>query len=129
MTSDTRNNDGLPVRLELKSGVAADQRWLDQVTQLVEDLSRDVGDVRVERIPEASSKGGADVIILALGSAGAFTALVDVLRLWLGRDHERAVTMTWDEGGRSRRVTVQADSIDNATLRELALAAARRRSI
>jgi hypothetical protein len=128
MASDGGDGAGQQVRLELSGTTEIDDRWLDQVGLLVADLSRDVGHVRAERTPEVGSKGLVVAIILALGSAGAFTAMVNILRTWLGRDRARSVTMTWEEGGRKRQVTVQADSIDNTTLRDLALAAARRSS-
>lgn len=120
--------EGLPVQLELNGGATGDDRWLDQVAQLVEDLRRDVGAVRKERSLQAGSKGGVEVLILALGSSGAFAAMVDIFRAWLSRDRDRSVTMTWEEGGVTQRVTVQGESVDSATLKALAAAAARRRS-
>ena len=49
------------------------------------------------------TKGGADQVIVALGSAGSFTAVVDCLRAWLGRDRDRRIDVRWVENGAERR--------------------------
>src|SRR5215208_3585588 len=49
---------------------SSDQRWRNQVDQLLGDLKRNAGEVRKEITPVDGQKGGAEAIILALGSSG-----------------------------------------------------------
>ena len=62
-----------------------DPRWRDQVADLVHELRRETESVQSRRAPVPGTKGTVDQLILALGSAGAFTAAVDVVRAWLAR--------------------------------------------
>jgi hypothetical protein len=66
---------------------------------------------------------GVEAIILALGSAGAITAAVEALRLWLARDRRRSVQLSWTVGGHHREVVLAADKLSEAGARELLLAA------
>ena len=100
-----------------------DDGWQDQVRTLYADLDATVGTIRRGR-PVAGAKGGADQLILALGSAGVFTAVVECLRAWLGRDRDRRLDVRWVENGAERSVTLTGEAVDNETMRELARAAA-----
>jgi hypothetical protein len=51
----------------------------------------------VEPVP--GTKGGTTSIVVSVVSAGAFTALVELLRSWLTRDRTRSVKVTFGEGG------------------------------
>jgi hypothetical protein len=66
---------------------------------------------------------GVEAIILALGSAGAITAAVEALRLWLMRDRGRRVQLSWTVQGERREVELAADRMSEAGARELLLAA------
>jgi Effector Associated Constant Component 1 len=102
-----------------------DQGWREQIATLYQDLDAQVGTVRRGR-PVEGAKGAVDQVIVALGSAGMFTAVVDCLRAWLGRDRDRRIDVRWVENGRERSVTLTGESVDNQTIREIAKAAVTR---
>ena len=102
-----------------------DDRWRDQVATLVAELDAQVDTVRRGR-PVEGAKGVADQLIVALGSAGAFQAVVDCLRAWLGRDRDRRIDVRWDENGVERSVTLTGEAVDAETVREIAKAAVAR---
>lgn len=102
-----------------------DDRWRDQVTALYRDLNAHVDTVHREH-PVAGAKGTVDEVIIALGSAGVFTAAVECLRAWLQRDKSRRLDLRWDEDGVEHFVTVSGDGVDVDSFQELARAAAAR---
>jgi len=99
--------------------------WRDQVATLVADLDAHVDAVRRGR-PVEGTKGTVDQLIIALGSAGAFHAVVDCFRAWLGRDRDRRIDVRWDENGVERSVTLTGEAVDVETVREIAKAAVAR---
>jgi Effector Associated Constant Component 1 len=99
-----------------------DDRWRDQVATLVAELDAQVDTVRRGR-PVEGAKGVADQLIIALGSAGAFQAVVDCFRAWLGRDRDRRIDVRWEENGVERSVTLTGEAVDADTIREIAKAA------
>jgi len=101
-----------------------DDRWRDQVSAFYRELDDEVGGVHREHVGVAGTKGGLETVVLALGSAGAFTAAVEVVRSWLGRDRSRSLDIAWSSEGATRRVTVRGEHIDGSALRALAEAAA-----
>ncbi len=103
---------------------ADDDRWRVEVSQLIDGLDQEVGGVRQEQNPVAGKKGGLESVIVALGSAGAFTAAVEYFRAWLGRDRTRSMEITWMVNGQEQRVTIRGEAIDQSALRDLAGAAA-----
>jgi hypothetical protein len=102
-----------------------DDRWHDQVVGLVSELHRQV-DLERRGAAVGGTKGSLDELVVALGSAGAFTAAVECLRAWLGRDRGRRIDIRWDENGQQRYVTLTGDTIDVDSVREIARAAAHR---
>lgn len=102
-----------------------DDRWRNHVAGLVSELHRQA-DVERRSAPSDGAKGTIDELVVALGSAGAFTATVECLRAWLGRDRSRRIDVRWDENGQQRYVTLTGDAIDVDSVREIARAAARR---
>jgi Effector Associated Constant Component 1 len=102
-----------------------DDRWRGQVVTLYQDLNAQVDTVRRGR-PVEGTKGAIDQVIVALGSAGVFTAMVDCLRAWLGRDRDRRIDVRWVENGQERSVTLTGEAVDNRTVREIAKAAVAR---
>jgi hypothetical protein len=102
-----------------------DERWQSQVVGLISELRREV-DVERRGTPVEGSKGTLDELVVALGSAGAFTATVECLRAWLGRDRSRRIDVRWNEDGKARHVTLTGDAIDVESVREIAKAAAHR---
>jgi hypothetical protein len=101
-----------------------DDRWRSQVSELHRGLDTEVGGVRRESEQVEGAKGGIDTVILALGSAGAFTAAVEYLRAWLGRDRSRKLDVSWDLDGRTERVTVSGEAVDMTALNRIAEAVA-----
>ena len=69
-----------------------DDRWRDQVTSLVAALHSEVDVAPAARSAAdvQDSKGAVEEIIISLGSAGAFTAAIQCLQAWLGRDRAGA---------------------------------------
>jgi hypothetical protein len=96
-----------------------DERWRDQVATLYTDLHADVGTV-VRGNPVEGTKGSIDQLVIALGTAGAFTAAVDCLRAWLERDRYRSVDVKWTENGAPRSVRLTGDAVDAGAIREIA---------
>jgi hypothetical protein len=99
-----------------------DDRWRAQIAAFTTELDA-VADTAQRARPVAGTKGALTEVVVALGSAGAFTATVECLRAWLGRDRSRRVDLRWDEGGVERRMTLTGDAIDSQTVREIAKAA------
>lgn len=96
-----------------------DDRWATQVGTLWQALEDEAGTVRRDSSQVPGHKGGVETIILALGSAGAISAMVEVVKAWLGRDRTRSLKLTTvDEAGARRTVTVHGEQVDDATMRE-----------
>jgi hypothetical protein len=102
-----------------------DDRWRDQVVRLVSELHVQA-EVEQRSSPSDGTKGTLDELVVALGSAGAFTATVECLRAWLSRDRSRRIEVRWDENGKKRYVTLTGDAIDIDSVHEIAKAAAHR---
>lgn len=90
-----------------------DDRWLDQVAALLADLREHVGDVDLRRAAVPGAKGALDTIVLPLASAGAFTAAVEVLKSWLGRDRSRSVKVTWSDDGELQQLELGGTKVDD----------------
>jgi hypothetical protein len=102
-----------------------DNGWRDQVATLYADLDAQADTVRGGR-PVEGAKGAVDQLVIALGSAGVFGAVVDCLRAWLGRDRDRRIELRWVENGVERSVTLTGEAVDVRTVREVAKAAVAR---
>ena len=110
-----------------------DDRWVDQVNGFYRELDHEVaGEAAdgegVERrtVPVEGTKGGVSEIILALGTAGTFTAAIQFFQAWLGKDKSRSLEISWREGGETCTVSLKGDSIDRGALEIVARAAAER---
>jgi Effector Associated Constant Component 1 len=97
-----------------------DDRWLDHVAGLARELRVGTGALEVQRTSQPGAKGAAETLILALGTAGAFTAAVEVIKAWLGRDRSRTVEVSWQDGDDIGRFVISGDKIDNAALGAMA---------
>jgi membrane-associated two-gene conflict system component 1 (EACC1) len=106
----------------------SDDRWLDQVADLIDRLHEDVGGVqRGGAPPTAGQKGTAEALILALGSAGAFQAAVACFRAWLTRDRSRRLRLVITNAeGPPYTVEIAGDTIDSRTFHDVAELMARR---
>lgn len=112
---------------ETDSYEADDDQWLAQVAAFYEGL-RDRGiSVREESKPAPGAKGDVSTIIVALGSAGAFTAAVAAFKDFLSRERTRRLRVRWTVGDQSREVVVTGDT-DNATLERITQEAMRHSS-
>lgn len=105
---------------------ADDDRWLAQVSLLFQELQREVGGVSRRHEPVAGTKGGVEVVIMALGSAGAFTAGLEMLRSWLGRDRSRKLDISYTVDGRTETVSIAGDAIDKDAIARISDAVAGR---
>jgi hypothetical protein len=74
---------------------------------------RDVPGVRVSTAsqPVPGSKGVATDLIIAAGTSGAISALVEVFHLWLRRDKRRALTITQRLGGDGLVTKIEGENI------------------
>jgi membrane-associated two-gene conflict system component 1 (EACC1) len=96
---------------------ADDDRWRDQVADLVRELKVETGALTVAHTPVPGTKGSLDSLVLALGSAGVFTTALDVLRVWLARDKTRSVDLSYtDRDGKRQRLNVTATNSGADTL-------------
>lgn len=96
-----------------------DERWLAQAHDLVNELRREVP-VRTERAAAPGTKGAVDTVILALGSAGVFTAAVECFKAWLSRDRSRKLELTVSVDGREEKYTLVGTGVDDAAYERLA---------
>jgi Effector Associated Constant Component 1 len=102
-----------------------DDRWGAQVAALGGELDAVVDTTqRVRQAP--GTKGAFTEVVVALGSAGAFTATVECLRAWLGRDRSRRVELRWNDGSTERSISLTGEAIDSETVREITKAAVNR---
>lgn len=97
---------------------SSDQRWRNRVDGLLADLKRQGGEVRREITPQAGAKGGAEAIILALGSSGAIAAAVGVFQTWFNRTPDSAVEFDGQIGGKKVKFKITGRNITEETLRE-----------
>jgi hypothetical protein len=96
-----------------------DADWLDQQAGIFAELQNLPGVTRETPAP-AGAKGTADVVILALGSAGAFTAAVETLRLWLTRDRSRSIEIAYRTAdGREQSLVVRSTGLREDTFDDL----------
>jgi hypothetical protein len=102
-----------------------DDRWRRQATALYAELDA-VTDVERHTRPVPGTRGAVEQVIVALGSAGVFSAAVECLRAWLGRDRGRRIDIRWDEDGVEHFVTLTGEGVDVETVREISRAVARR---
>lgn len=104
----------------------ADDRWLDQVTGLVTELRREVGDVSTSGAPVAGAKGAVDSIVLSLASAGSLATMVELVKSWLSRDRTRSLKVTWGSGSDLQAVELSGAGLDDAAFDELLRAVSKR---
>jgi hypothetical protein len=97
---------------------SSDRRWQNQVDSLLSDLKRNAGEVHKEITPVDGQKGGAQAIILALGSSGAITAAVAVFRSWLARSADRSIDIEGKIDGREVKLKLTGRNIDETTIRQ-----------
>ncbi|SOD71038.1 hypothetical protein SAMN05892883_0639 [Jatrophihabitans sp. GAS493] len=124
-TDDSNTTFELSVELRSSDYYPDDDRWRSQVNAYQSEL-HGIVDTRVQSRPFTGSKGGVDELIVALGSAGAFTAAVESFRAWLSRDRGRRIEVRWDDDGVDHFVSLTGEAIDIDSVRAIAAAAAHR---
>jgi hypothetical protein len=103
-----------------------DERWREQVADLMRDLRVQTEALVVDRTPVPGTKGTFDQLLLTLSSAGVFTTALEVVRIWLARDQTRSVELTYqDRDGKEQRLNVTAAHADRGTLAPVIAAVAR----
>lgn len=98
---------------------AGDDRWLTQVAGLYDELRAEGIPIREESIPAPGAKGDISMVIAALGSAGAFTAVITVIQSWLSRERTRHVKIRVKNGDEVKEIDFDGDT-DSATMERLA---------
>lgn len=95
-----------------------DSRWHDELAELDRELRRNVGDDALVTEPAEGDKGIELVsIIIALGSAGVFTAAVDAFKAWLAqRPKQRALTVQYELGDRTGEVRIDGNNVNDEVL-------------
>jgi hypothetical protein len=109
------------LRLEPLSGRfdVHDDRWLDQVSGLVDELRAEVGDVATRRTPGPGTKGGIDALLIPVVSAGGLTAVVELVRSWLTRDRTRSLKVSWSDRGAVDSIELSGSEVDSARFDDL----------
>jgi hypothetical protein len=96
--------------------------WSGQVAQLIASLKSEGVSLREERVATPGQRGGVAEVIMALGSAGAFTAAVTVIRAWLERDKSRKVHIKYraqGSGDSDVSFDLSADRMSDEALKKL----------
>jgi hypothetical protein len=97
---------------------ARNDRWSDDLLELRQRLERELPQ-EVEPAGVGEGKLGVELIpiVVALGSAGVFTAMVDVFRAWLSeKPGRREITATIKGPDGERTVTVTGDNVQSGDL-------------
>ncbi|MFG1610199.1 hypothetical protein [Actinoplanes sp. NPDC049265] len=102
-----------------------DERWAAQTRDLLDELRREVPGYRVESTVAPGTKGTADSVILALGSAGTLSAAAACFKAWLARDRTRRVVLSWERDGRQERIVIEGDAVDLQSIHQLGAAIGR----
>jgi len=98
---------------------AGDDRWHTQVAGLYDELRAGGVPIREESTPAPGEKGDISMVIAALGSAGAFTAVITVIQSWLSRERTRHVKIRVKNGDEVKEIDFDGDT-DSATMERLA---------
>jgi hypothetical protein len=105
-------------------GSAEDDRWRSDLADLEYQLRRELPEETLDPGVGVGTKGPAEVseIILAVGSAGAVTATVEIIKAWIsarpGRRKVRVAVDTRVSG--KHEVLVEADGLGASEVKDLA---------
>jgi hypothetical protein len=69
--------------------------------------------------PAPGTRGNLDQLIISLGSAGAFTAFVELIKSWLGRDRGRKLIVKFFENGKPQAIELTGVAADEAVLERI----------
>ncbi len=124
-TADVPSKDG---SLVLRVVPAEDEwgwrndKWRTDVFELEQVLLANVPEAVRRPTPDEAHKGlDLLAVIVALGSAGAFTAAVEAFKAWLGKKPDRrSIVVEYQVGDEIGRITVDATNVDSGDLAEIA---------
>ena len=103
---------------------ATDREWQRQKITLARSLrSAGVSDLRRGVSHPGGHKGAADAIVVTLISTGAIGSVVEILRLWLGRDRTRRIALTVEKDGKLTVVTLDAETASDRAIATIMTAA------
>ena len=112
----------VPVTIEVAPSTAEwgakNDRWNDDLIELRQQLERSLPE-QVEPSAVGEGKLGLELIpiVVALGSSGVFTAVVNVFRAWLNeKPGRREITVTIKGPEGERTVTVTGDNVKSGDL-------------
>jgi hypothetical protein len=118
MSTDFRDPSEIVIQPLSSAYDSGDARWESQVQGLLSSLEANAGEVRKEVTPVPGQKGGVVEIIIALGSAGAISAAVQVFKQWLDRDTTRSITIRKKKVRGEETITVTGKNISKELLSE-----------
>ena len=95
----------------------SDDRWLDQVSELVNDLQQDVGKVSKEVQTEEGKKGGVEILKMILDSKDIFSAAADAFKTWISRDQKRELEISIQRGKKTLKYRVSSNRMDKDDIR------------
>jgi hypothetical protein len=105
-------------------GSEDDDRWRTDLAELHRLLDRRLPDETQDPPVAEGTRGAAELtdVIVALGSAGAISAAVEIFKTWVGaRPGRRKVEVRVEAAGvADRTITVEADGLGAAELHDLA---------
>jgi hypothetical protein len=96
-----------------------DERWLCQVRDFYNDLRIEIPGFRLASTMTPETKGTVDTVILALGSAGAFSSTLECFKAWLARDKSRRIRLVWRRDGHKESIELNSGPLDAESLRRL----------
>lgn len=91
--------------------------WNGELASLQTEIRRDLA-TSVAPVPPDGSKGDPLTIIALIISSGALTTLFQCIKLWI-RQHpgRRKLDLTWNDGKTERTLRVDAENVDDASLK------------
>jgi hypothetical protein len=98
-----------------------DEGWISQQRRFYAELRRDTGAASLNSVPQQGSKGSAETIIVALGSAGVFSSAVSLFQSWLARDRTRRIELRWKRNGQADSFLLEGNNIGEETFARLAV--------
>lgn len=93
-----------------------DNRWLDQVNDLVADFQSQVGQVRKELTAEEGAKGCGIELLFELLPV-AIPAMVQVFRGWLTRDRTRSLKISIKKNGEVQVFVLEGKGMSEETIK------------
>lgn len=100
-----------------------DNRYAGELRELRQIMERDVEGV-VPAEPGDGTRGIELVgVVVALGQAGVFTAVVSAFKAWLGRRPSRSLEVSYEIDGHKGHLIIDATNVDSNDLTEVAEAA------